>query len=101
MNAPQLNHHLFWDTDASLIDWQTNANAVIIRVLERGDLEDFREIRRYYGNERIKKAATKARCVYKNAVHFVSLYYNIPLKSFRCYKNDAVPIFPLVYSCKP
>jgi len=57
MKKPSLSEMLFWDTDLELVDWQKQANAIIIRVLERGGLQDFREIRKYYGDEKIADAA--------------------------------------------
>ena len=98
MKKPSFSPFLFGDTDVNLVDWGKNANTVIIRVLERGNLDDFRELRRYYDDEKIKYAVTTARSVFKKAVHFTSAFYQIPLENFRCYKNDAFPDFPLSYS---
>ncbi|MCJ8210343.1 helix-turn-helix domain-containing protein [Mucilaginibacter sp. RS28] len=44
---------LFWDTDFDKINWQQQKNAVIRRVLERGNEEEKQEIKRYYGVESI------------------------------------------------
>ena len=98
MQKPDLNKLLFGDTDQSKIDWEKNANSVIVRVVDRGSFRDFWEIRKFYGDEKIIEATTKARCVFREAVHVLSSFYSIPLEKFRCYKNDSFPEFPLVFS---
>jgi len=47
---------LFWDTDIHKIDWQKQYKAVIQRVFERGNDEEKREIKRFYGSEKIQEA---------------------------------------------
>ena len=84
MKKPALNKLLFWDSDINAIDWQTHADSVIVRVLERGDLEDFREIRKFYGDEAIKKAAQKARYLSDRTLSFVSFFFELPKTSFEC-----------------
>ena len=46
---PNIRKVLFWDTDFDKIDWGCYRNAVIERVLERGDEAEKKEIARYYG----------------------------------------------------
>lgn len=87
MKKPSLNSTLFWDSDITSIDWQVNANAVIIRVLERGDLEDFREIRRFYGDKKIKNASLAARYLSERTWSFISFFFEIPKTEFECYRN--------------
>ena len=41
MKKPELSELLFWDSGINAIDWQAHADSVIVRVLERGDLEEF------------------------------------------------------------
>jgi len=62
-NTPNLNllrTSLFWDTDMSKIDWQNQSIAVIKRVFERGNDIEKEEIKRFYSNEKIKEALSKA-----------------------------------------
>lgn len=87
MNRPSLNASLFWDSDTDIIDWQAHADSVIVRVLERGQLEDFREIRKFYGDEKIKKSALKARYLSDRTLSFVSFFFELPKTGFECYKN--------------
>lgn len=54
MNIPIFSSHLFWDTDVGQIDWQGQSEAVLVRVLNRGSLEDVMAAERFYGIEAIK-----------------------------------------------
>ena len=59
-NLNLLRQSLFWDTDISKIDWQNQSIAVIKRVFERGNEIEKEEIKRFYTNEKIKEALSKA-----------------------------------------
>jgi len=97
MQKPNLSHVLFWDTDPELIDWEQQANAIIARVLERGTLQDFRAIRKFYGDQKIKEAATTARSLSKKTLSFISAIFSVPLTQFRCYKNTQFPELQWMY----
>ncbi|WP_211166337.1 helix-turn-helix transcriptional regulator [Mucilaginibacter robiniae] len=49
---------LFWDTDFNQIDWQGKASAVIRRVLERGNEEEYAETVRFYGEAQVNALAS-------------------------------------------
>ncbi len=91
MNKPLFSKQIFWDTDMSQLDYEKHANAIIVRVLERGNMEEWNEIKRYYGHEKIKEAALKARNLTKKTLHFIANLYNVPLTKFRCYKSTLFP----------
>lgn len=46
---------LFWDTELEGIDWEGQRDAVIKRVLERGNETERNEIIRFYGKTYVKK----------------------------------------------
>ncbi len=50
---PIFEKRIFWDVNFELIDYEAKANFVIERVFERGDVEDIRQCRRYYGDEKV------------------------------------------------
>lgn len=58
-NFSKIPKYLFWDTDFDTIDWKAKAIAVIRRVNERGDDIAKEEIRRFYGEELVKKVLSK------------------------------------------
>ncbi len=80
-----LRRSLFWDTDFDKIDWDFNAQAVIDRVLQMGTLEEFKEILKYYGKQKIREIVKNLRYMDKRPMHFASVYFDIPLEEMRCY----------------
>lgn len=97
MKKPELSELLFWDKDRTTLDWEKHSNAIIIRALERGTLSDFREIRRYYGDEKIISASMKARSLSKKTLSFIAAIFEVPLTEFRCYKNTQFPELQWMY----
>jgi hypothetical protein len=58
---------------------------VIERVFERGDIEDIRQCRRYYGDEKVRKALTQAKFIQEHIMHFAAAVVNEKIENFRCY----------------
>jgi NAD(P)-dependent dehydrogenase (short-subunit alcohol dehydrogenase family) len=56
----KLNPALFWDVDYETLDWVKYAHWVIVRVFERGDVDDIRQVRRHYGDDLVKEALLNA-----------------------------------------
>ena len=48
IGVPDIRKSLFWDTDFDSIDWGRHKDAVIRRILERGNNEEKIEIARFY-----------------------------------------------------
>lgn len=82
---PVLARRLFWDVDFDKLDYAERGNFIIERVFERGDVEDIRQCRRYYGDEKVVEALLKARFLRLDTLHFVSAIFDKPLEAFRCY----------------
>jgi len=80
-----LTKSLFWDVDYGKLDFKIHAPFITERVLNRGSLEDFRAILKYYGKEELKKIALNIRYLDKKSLHFCSAFFNEPLENFRCY----------------
>ena len=83
-----LSRNIFWDVDYNTLDWEKHDRFVICRVLERGEMNDWFEIKKYYGIKKIISEATSARYLSKLAMHFISNAYDVPLKNFRCYNEQ-------------
>jgi hypothetical protein len=84
-DKPLLNKRIFWDVNFEALDFDSKANFVIERVFERGDVEDIRQCRRYYGDAAIKKALLNTKYLPVSRLHLASAIINEPLNSFRCY----------------
>jgi hypothetical protein len=85
MNKPIFDKRIFWDVDFDKIDYDKRANFVIERVFERGDVEDIRQCRRYYGDEKVRKALTCAKWLRKETVYLAMAVLNNRLTDYKCY----------------
>lgn len=83
-----LSSYLFWDVDQSTLDVERSAAYIIERVLEYGQLEDWRLIKQIYGLENIKNIALNIRSLDDVTLHFLSVYFKIKKENFRCYKYN-------------
>lgn len=83
----QLTQALFWDIDASTLQWEQNAPFIVERVLQRGTVEDFRLLLEKYKPDRLRNIIKNLRYLDKKAMHFASVYFNIPLNEMRCYNT--------------
>jgi hypothetical protein len=82
---PIFEKRIFWDVNFELIDYDAKANFVIERVFERGDVEDIRQCRRYYGDEKVTAALLHSKYLPHQTIHFASAIIDKPLNEFRCY----------------
>ena len=82
---PLFNKRIFWDVVFDNIDYDKKANFVIERVFERGDVDDIRNCRRYYGDEKITEALLNAKFLPETTMYLARAVINKPLKDFRCY----------------
>lgn len=83
---PVFDKRIFWDVAYDKIDYDTKANFVIERVFERGDVQDIRNCRRYYGDEKVGAALLNAKYLSLQTIHLASAVINKPIEEFRCYK---------------
>ena len=81
-----LARELFWDVNYDTINWKKNYQWVICRVLERGGMKDWYEIKKHYGIENIIESAKNAKYLSKKTTHFIHNIFNIPLEEFKCYR---------------
>lgn len=86
MEKPPFSRHIFWETDYDQIDWENKGQYVIERVVEYGNLNDWKLLKTYYGMEEIKKAVLHARFLREKTLSFFSLIFEEPIENFRCYK---------------
>ena len=82
---PIFNKRIFWDVNFEQIDYDAKANFVIEREFERGDVEDIRNCRRYYGDEKVTEVLLNAKFLRLARIHLASAVINKPLTDFRCY----------------
>lgn len=85
-NKPQFHRRIFWDVDFDKLDYDKRANFIIERVFERGDVEDIRQCRRYYGDSKISEALTDAKWLMKETVYLAMAILKNDLTDYRCYR---------------
>jgi len=83
---PKFEKRIFWDVNFEAIDYDLKANFVIERVFERGDVEDIRQCRRYYGDEKVAEALLNAKFLPLHRTYLASAVIDRPLEDFRCYR---------------
>jgi hypothetical protein len=82
---PILNKRIFWDVRFDTLDYENRSSFIIQRVFERGDVTDIREVRRYYGDEKIAQALLNAKFLDLPTLYLSSAVIGRPITDFRCY----------------
>lgn len=82
---PIFNKRIFWDINFENLDYDNKVNFIIERVFERGDVEDIRQCRRYYGDEKISNALTKAKWLSLQTIYLASAVLSNELTDYKCY----------------
>ena len=86
-NKPVFDKRIFWDVNFEALDYDGSANFIIERVFERGDVEDIRQCRRYYGDDKVAEALLNAKFLSLPTVYLAAAVIDRPLTDFRCYKS--------------
>ena len=84
-NKPIFNKRIFWDVNFDTLDYDAKASFVIERVFERGDVDDIRQCRRYYGNDLIRNTLTNARWLSLSTICLACALFHNELKDYKCY----------------
>jgi hypothetical protein len=84
-DKPILSKQAFWDVDMDNIDYVKNARHVIEKVVDRGTLEDFVELRKFYGDLKIKKEIVNASWIGDKEIYFCCSIFNLIPTDFKCY----------------
>jgi hypothetical protein len=87
MTNPPFSPNLFWDIDLAALDMEKHAPYIVERILDHGQMDDWRFIRRYYGLERLKAIALGIRSMSPKSLSFISTVTQTPEKQFRCYEQ--------------
>ncbi|HRN41510.1 MAG: hypothetical protein KF732_04530 [Flavobacteriales bacterium] len=79
------NSRLFWDVDLNQIDVNQYHDFIIVRIFERGDVEDIRQCRRFYNNSKIKSALLNTKHFLQNRLHLAAAIIDEPIEKFKCF----------------
>ncbi len=84
-HKPLLDKRIFWDVNFEFLDYDIKANFIIERVFNRGNVNDIRQCRRYYGDKRIKDTLLNTPYISNHRLYLASAILNQPLSTFKCY----------------
>ncbi|MBK7872865.1 MAG: hypothetical protein IPJ74_20435 [Saprospiraceae bacterium] len=65
---------MLWEYDMEHFDYEQSAAVVIERVIERGTMEEWREIIKYYGREKVLEVARDSRQLDQKHKKFTKIY---------------------------
>ncbi len=85
IKVENLSKHLFWDVEPNKLNFETDKNFIITRILEYGLIKDWQLIYKYYGINEIAKVMIDARDIDDKSISFISLLSKIPRENFLCY----------------
>ncbi len=90
MMRKTMRRTLFWDVNVEKLDFEKNARFIIGRVLDFGNLDEWKKIRDFYGLARIKKEAKRHVFSDRRSANFWALILNIPLNELKCTKRPSL-----------
>ncbi len=82
---PVFQPRIFWDVNFETLDYDTKVSFIIERVFDRGDVEDIRQCRRYYGDKIVHDVLLNARFLSERRLHLASAVIEEPVTAFKCY----------------
>lgn len=80
-----LSPYLFWDIDTDRLDVENHSVQLIQRVLEYGELDDWKNIWSYYGLQRIVDDCKRMRTLDPKALSFICAISDTNKEDYRCY----------------
>ncbi|MBA3647450.1 MAG: hypothetical protein H0W62_02690 [Chitinophagales bacterium] len=75
-DKPKIPARLLWEYDYENFHWGRSYKIVIERVVQRGDLSEWREIFRFYGPEKILETVNWSRQLDKRDKDFACFFLN-------------------------
>ena len=81
----QFTENLFWDVDMSQLSLDSHPSYIIQRVLEYGQMNDWRLINRYYGLDRIVEECKQMRTLDPVCLSFICTISHTKEEDYRCY----------------
>jgi len=87
-----LSRTLFWDCDPDKVDTEKHAEMIVEKVLNRGTLDEFKTIVKFYGKPKLSEFVVNYRYMDNILLSFCSAYFNIPKEKFRCYTQKQLKV---------
>lgn len=87
MDKPVLTKQAFWDVDMNNIDYTFNARFVVEKVIEKGTENDFLNLVKFYGFNRVKELALQALWLSDMSINFCCKLFKVNPTDFKCYEK--------------
>ncbi|MDB5150642.1 MAG: hypothetical protein JWQ57_4662 [Mucilaginibacter sp.] len=87
MDKPILSKQAFWDVDMGSIDYQKHAGYVVEKVIERGKEQDFKNLIKFYGFDRVGELALQASWLSDISINFCCTLFKVKPTDFKCYEK--------------
>jgi hypothetical protein len=71
---PEINPTLLWEYDLETFNWDKSYKIVIERVIQLGNVKEWKEIRLFYGHEKILETAKWSKQLDKRDKDFTILF---------------------------
>src|SRR5688572_29425118 len=85
-DRPSLNRRLFWEYRYDEIDWQKEYSAIIERVIERGTEDEWKELIRFYGRDKVVNTLKyETNYLPDEIIQDVCVYFNLKPTELKCY----------------
>ncbi len=84
---PFFEKRIFWDINFDQLDLDEQSEYVIGRVFERGDVEDIRACRRYYGDSKIEETLMMISFLPYHRIFLAAAIINRDISELRCYTH--------------
>ncbi|MES2448172.1 MAG: hypothetical protein V4546_13380 [Bacteroidota bacterium] len=96
-NIPVFEKRIFWDVNFEQLDYDKKASFIIERVFERGDVQDIRNCRRYYGDDLVRDVLMKAKWLSIETIYLAAAIFNNKLTDYKCYNTEQLSQTPFAF----
>lgn len=86
-DKPFFNKRIFWDVDPDRMSYDVKASFIIERVFERGDVEDIRMCRRFYGDSILSHALVNAKSLTLHTIYLAIALFGNDLTDYISYEK--------------
>ena len=84
-NRPAISTRVFWDTEVSTLDFDTDRLYVMDKVLNFVVWSDFVALMKYYVTETVKHVVVRLPYLKKDVLNFLCFYLGLKPAQFECY----------------
>ena len=82
-----LRETLFWDVNQAELNTHTSKSLIIERVLTRGNMNEFKQLIRFYSIQELTHTVLKIGYMDSRTLNFIAEYLNLSKEDFLCYKK--------------